>query len=141
VDGNDKGKASGVGDDLAHDLSALDFAAVSPEEFARIVKGLSARQLGDVMRGDLRTRVLGEVFGRMKQQFRPEAAGALTTLVRWKITGESEEVYEAATADGACVVTRGRAPHDPRDGRRGIPQARLRQPRDDVHAAQALGGR
>lgn len=59
---------------LTDELSGLDFAAVSPAEFARIVKGLSAKQLGEVMHGDLRTRVLGEVFGRMRQQFRPEAA-------------------------------------------------------------------
>ncbi|NEE38716.1 acyl-CoA synthase, partial [Streptomyces sp. SID7982] len=79
---------------LTDDLSALDFAAVAPEEFARIVKGLSAKQLAEVMRGELRTRILGEVFGRMKQQFRPEAAGGLTALIRWKITGESDAVYE-----------------------------------------------
>lgn len=111
---NGKGQESGAGGDLTTDLSALDFAAVSPEEFARIVKGLSARQLGEVMHGDLRTRVLGEVFGRMRQQFRPEAAGDLTALIRWKITGESEEVYETAIAGGACEVTRGRSADEPR---------------------------
>ncbi|MFE5239817.1 MULTISPECIES: SCP2 sterol-binding domain-containing protein [unclassified Streptomyces] len=99
---------------LTDELSGLDFAAVSPEEFARIVKGLSAQQLGEVMRGDLRTRVLSEVFGRMRQQFRPEAAGGLTALIRWKITGETDEVYETAIADGACTVSAGRSDGDPR---------------------------
>ncbi|MEV7108827.1 SCP2 sterol-binding domain-containing protein [Streptomyces atroolivaceus] len=96
------------------ELSGLDFAAVSPEEFARIVKGLSARELGEVMHGDLRARVLSEVFGRMKQQFRPEAAGQLKALIRWKITGESEEVYETSIADGACTVSAGRSGAEPR---------------------------
>lgn len=59
---------------LTDGLSGLDFAAVAPDEFARIVKNLSATQLAEVMRGELRTRILGEIFGRMKQQFRPEAA-------------------------------------------------------------------
>ncbi|MCX5415402.1 SCP2 sterol-binding domain-containing protein [Streptomyces sp. NBC_00059] len=99
---------------LTDELSGLDFAAVSPAEFARIVKGLSAQQLGEVMRGDLRTRVLSEVFGRMRQQFRPEAAGGLTALIRWKITGETDEVYETAIADGACTVSAGRSDGDPR---------------------------
>lgn len=90
---------------LTDGLSGLDFAAVAPEEFARIVKNLSAKQLAEVMRGELRTRILGEIFGRMKQQFRPEAAGGLTALIRWKITGESDAVYETAIADGACRVT------------------------------------
>ncbi|MFC8591884.1 SCP2 sterol-binding domain-containing protein [Streptomyces atroolivaceus] len=99
---------------LPDELSGLDFAAVSPEEFARIVKGLSARELGEVMHGDLRARVLSEVFGRMKQQFRPEAAGQLKALIRWKITGESEEVYETSIADGACTVSAGRSGAEPR---------------------------
>ncbi len=67
MDGTSSGK-------LTDDLARLDFAAVAPEEFARIVKSLSAQQIAEVMRGELRTRILGEVFGRMKQQFRPEAA-------------------------------------------------------------------
>ncbi|MZG04376.1 SCP2 sterol-binding domain-containing protein [Streptomyces sp. SID5614] len=99
---------------LTDDLSALDFAAVAPEEFARIVKGLSAKQLAEVMRGELRTRILGEVFGRMRQQFRPDAAGDLTALIRWKITGESDAVYETAIADGSCRVTAGRSDDEPR---------------------------
>ncbi|WP_406144121.1 SCP2 sterol-binding domain-containing protein [Streptomyces sp. NBC_01012] len=99
---------------LTDELSGLDFAAVSPAEFARIVKGLSAKQLGEVMHGDLRTRVLGEVFGRMRQQFRPEAAGGLEALIRWKITGESDEVYETSIANGACTVHQGRSDAEPR---------------------------
>ncbi|WP_030846735.1 SCP2 sterol-binding domain-containing protein [Streptomyces griseus] len=107
MDGTSSGK-------LTDDLARLDFAAVSPEEFARIVKGLSAQQIAEVMRGELRTRILGEVFGRMKQQFRPEAAGGLTALIRWEVTGESDAVYETAIADGACEVTPGRSDAEPR---------------------------
>ncbi|MGC4945361.1 SCP2 sterol-binding domain-containing protein [Streptomyces sp. DT224] len=99
---------------VTDELAALDFAAVSPEEFARIVKGLSAKQLAEIMHGELRTRVLGEVFGRMKQQFRPEAAGALTALIRWKITGDPEVVYETSIADGTCTVSEGRSDAEPR---------------------------
>ncbi|MFE5077867.1 SCP2 sterol-binding domain-containing protein [Streptomyces halstedii] len=99
---------------LTDELAGLDFAAVSPEEFARIVKGLSGRELAEVMRGELRARVLGEVFGRMRQQFRPEAAGRLNALIRWKITGSEELVYETLVADGTCAVTEGRSEAEPR---------------------------
>ncbi|MFD6426268.1 SCP2 sterol-binding domain-containing protein [Streptomyces sp. NPDC060198] len=104
-------------DELTEELSRLDFAAVSPEEFARIVKGLSVKQLDEVMRGALRERILGAVFDRMRQQFRPDAAGGVTALIRWKVTGgadETEEVYETAIADGNCSVTRGRSAAEPR---------------------------
>lgn len=100
--------------ELTEELSRLDFAAVAPEEFARIVKGLSVKQLGEVMHGELRARVLAAVFDRMKQQFRPDAAGQLTALIRWKITGEPDEVYETAIADGNCSVTHGRSAAEPR---------------------------
>ncbi|WP_327678387.1 SCP2 sterol-binding domain-containing protein [Streptomyces sp. NBC_00467] len=102
--------AENIGDELA----ALDFSAVSPEEFARIVKGLSGRELADVMRGELRGRVLREVFGRMKQQFRPENAGSVDALIRWKITGENEEIFETSITDGTCTVHEGRSEQEPR---------------------------
>lgn len=99
---------------LTDELAALDFAAVSPAEFARIVKGLSAKELDALMHGELRTRILGEIFGRMKQQFRPEAAGRLEALIRWRITGESDQVFETSIRDGACTVGVGRSDAEPR---------------------------
>jgi predicted lipid carrier protein YhbT len=102
----------------ADDIAALDFASVTPEEFARIVKGLSAKQLGEIAAdGDLRARVLKEVFGRMERQFRPEAAGTLEALIRWKVTGQGDNpdaVYETKITGGTCAVTEGRSDAEPR---------------------------
>jgi putative sterol carrier protein len=103
-----------VADHSVDDLAALDFSAVSPQEFAKIVKGLSAQQIKEIAQGELRTRVLAEVFGRMERQFRPEAAGSLAAVIRWKVTGDSDVVYETAIADGACTVTAGRSEAEPR---------------------------
>ncbi|WP_406864019.1 SCP2 sterol-binding domain-containing protein [Streptomyces solicamelliae] len=99
-----------MADDIGAHLASLDFAAVSPAEFARLVKGLSAQQIKDLAADEaLRERVLAEVFGRMKQQFRPEAAGTLDALIRWKITGvSSDAVYETRISEGRCEVTEGR---------------------------------
>jgi predicted lipid carrier protein YhbT len=102
----------------ADDIAALDFASVTPEEFARIVKGLSAKQLGEIAAdGALRARVLEEVFGRMERQFRPEAAGTLEALIRWKVTGQGDSpdaVYETKITGGTCTVTEGRSEAEPR---------------------------
>ena len=100
--------------DLADELAELDFASVSPEEFARIVKKVSAKDLSRVMQGEMRERVLGEVFGRMERQFRPDAAGSLEALIRWKVTGESEAVYETRISEGECTVREGRSDGEPR---------------------------
>jgi putative sterol carrier protein len=106
----------------------LDFAAISPEEYAKIVKSLSKREIEELTQDtELRTRVLSEVFGRMEQQFQPESAAGLDTVIRWKITanpaasdasstptGSGDLVYEVAIADGACTVREGRSAADPR---------------------------
>ncbi|MFW6694503.1 SCP2 sterol-binding domain-containing protein [Streptomyces sp. MAR4 CNX-425] len=96
-------------------LAGLDLAAVSPEEYARIVQGLSSKEIEEMARDEaLRARVVGEVFGRMAQQFQPEKAGTLDAVIRWQITGVSEVVYEVTVAGGACSVREGRGSGRPR---------------------------
>ncbi|MFJ6748873.1 SCP2 sterol-binding domain-containing protein [Streptomyces sp. NPDC091266] len=103
-----------MAEDARAQVAELDFARVTPEEFAKIVKGLTRRQIAEIAEGELRTRVLKEVFGRMGRQFRPEAAGSVRALIRWKITGESEVVYETTLDDGTCTVREGRTEAEPR---------------------------
>ncbi|MFZ3570452.1 SCP2 sterol-binding domain-containing protein [Streptomyces sp. BH097] len=102
----------------AEEIAALDFASVTPEEFARIVKGLSAKEINEIARDEaLRTRVLKEVFGRMERQFKPDVAGSLEALIRWKVAGQDEvpeAVYETKIANGTCTVTEGRSDAEPR---------------------------
>ncbi|MYW65881.1 acyl-CoA synthase [Streptomyces sp. SID8379] len=102
----------------ADDIAALDFATVTPEEFARIVKGLSAKEINEIAQdGALRARVLKEVFGRMERQFKPDVAGSLEALIRWKVTGQGETedaVYETKISGGTCTATEGRSDADPR---------------------------
>jgi predicted lipid carrier protein YhbT len=97
------------------DLDSLDLAAVSPEEFARIVKGLSGREIAEIAQDDmLRRRVIAEIFGRMERQFRPDAAGPLNAVIRWKVTGASDVVYETAVADRTLTVREGRSENEAR---------------------------
>ncbi|QNS06180.1 SCP2 sterol-binding domain-containing protein [Streptomyces xanthii] len=102
----------------ADEIAGLDFASVTPEEFARIVKGLSAKEINEIARdAELRGRVLKEVFGRMERQFKPEVAGQLEALIRWKVTGQGdnpEAVYETHISKGTCTVTEGRSDAEPR---------------------------
>ena len=93
----------------------LDFASVSPEQFAEIVKGLSKKEIAELAAdAPLRQRILREIFSRMERQFRPDAAGSLNALIRWKVTGETDVVYEVTVADGTCSVHEGRTEAEPR---------------------------
>ncbi|MGW7083807.1 SCP2 sterol-binding domain-containing protein [Streptomyces sp. NPDC054871] len=99
----------------ADGLAGLDFASVTPEEFAKIVKGLSGKEITEIAQdAELRARVLQEVFGRMGRQFKPEAAGTVKALIRWKITGVDEAVYETDISEGTCTVRDGRSDAEPR---------------------------
>jgi putative sterol carrier protein len=90
-------------------LDDLDFAGVSPEDFAKIVKGLSKQEIAEIAAdAPLRQRVLREIFSRMERQFRPEAAGSLKALIRWQVTGDPDAVYEVTIVDGTCAVHEGR---------------------------------
>ncbi|MEV8015093.1 SCP2 sterol-binding domain-containing protein [Streptomyces sp. NPDC086554] len=99
----------------ADGIAGLDFASVTPEEFAKIVKGLSGKEITEIAQdGELRARVLAEVFARMERQFKPDAAGSLKALIRWKITGVEEVVHETEIANGTCTVREGRSDAEPR---------------------------
>ncbi|MFI6087255.1 SCP2 sterol-binding domain-containing protein [Streptomyces sp. NPDC051218] len=109
--------ADGIGG--ADGLAGLDFASVTPEEFAKIVKGLSGKEIAAIAQdAELRARVLAEIFGRMGRQFKPEAAGSVEALIRWKITGVDETVdeavYETEISEGTCTVREGRSDAEPR---------------------------
>ncbi|MFJ4918934.1 SCP2 sterol-binding domain-containing protein [Streptomyces sp. NPDC088725] len=79
-----------------------------------MVKGLSGRELAEALRGELRQRVLREIFGRMREQFRPENAGTLSAVIRWRITGESDAVFETVIDNGHCTVREGPGEDRPR---------------------------
>lgn len=97
-----------MADDI--DFASLDFASVTPDAFAALVRQASAKELAEAMRGELRARALAEIFARMERQFRPEAAGSLAALIRWEVKGnggEPTEVWETAIAAGTCTARRG----------------------------------
>jgi SCP-2 sterol transfer family len=90
------------------DFDPSDFTSVDPTKFAQIVKSTPDSQLAEVMRGDLRGKVLGEVFARMPASFRPDRAGGTDAVVHWTITGRPDggsDTYEVVIADGACTVS------------------------------------
>jgi predicted lipid carrier protein YhbT len=98
------------------DLDNLDFAAISPQDFALLVKNTPKRTLDEIVAGPARQRILQEVFSRMESRFKPETAGRLDALVRWRISDPQQEdaVYETAIADGTCTLGTGTSDRDPR---------------------------
>ncbi|WP_422737691.1 SCP2 sterol-binding domain-containing protein [Micromonospora sp. WMMD729] len=98
------------------DFDPANFANVGPKEFAQLVKSTPDDKIAQVMSGDLRGKILGEVFGRMPSLFRADRAGSTNAVIHWIITGRPDggsDTYEVVIADGKCEVNE--APqHDPK---------------------------
>jgi hypothetical protein len=88
-------------------LAELDFSAVTPTEFRRIVKETPAREAAEFMAGPYRRRVLDELFSRMERLYKPAAAPDEEAVIRWRICAPDDtwDIYEAHIGGGHCTVT------------------------------------
>lgn len=103
--------------DVAEMLGGLDLAQVDPQTFAKIVGTLSTAQLKAVFADqEWRPKVLDEIFRRMGDHLRPDAAH-VTAVVHWRLTGgagdDGYDRYETVIEQGTCVV-RHESTRDPR---------------------------
>lgn len=98
------------------DIETLDFAEISPDEFARLIKDMSKRELAAIAAGPSRDRIVDEILSRMAASFNPEAAGRLRALIRWRISddGQPDIPFEMDIADGTCKVSSGATDREPR---------------------------
>jgi putative sterol carrier protein len=85
-----------------------DLTAGDPIKFAAQVKAASSAQLTELMSGELRGKLLDEIFARMPKQFRPDRAGSTSAVIHWIISGRPDggaDTYELVVADGACTLS------------------------------------
>lgn len=90
------------------DVERIDMRALSPEDFARLVKDASRSDLVELMSGDHRTRVLDAIFARMSERFRPDKAPSRPSAVHWHVKGRpdgGDDHYELMIEDATCTVT------------------------------------
>ena len=121
---SDQETSNGVGDAATIDPAAIDTSAVDPEEFAKNISKASDDDLKAAMSSPLRPTILNEIFSRMEEHFRAEAAGDVDAVIHWRIGGgpnDSENRYEVIVRNGSPRYTdqagRGAAGHL-QDGRR-----------------------
>jgi putative sterol carrier protein len=93
-----------------------DFSSVDPEQVAGTISSASDEQLREALSGPQREAIIGEVFRRMEQHFKPSSAAGVDAVVHWKIAGGPDgaiDHYEVVLKDGSC--TAGDDPqHEPR---------------------------
>lgn len=90
------------------DFDLSNFSSVDPKQFAKIVKTAPDSQIKEVMQGDLRGKILDEVFGRMPSLFRADRAGSTNAVIHWTITERPDggtDTYEIVIENGTCVLS------------------------------------
>ena len=90
------------------DFDLSNFSSVDPKQFAQIVKSAPDSQIKEVMAGDMRGKILDEVFARMPSLFRPDRAGSTNAVIHWNVTGRSDggtDTYEIVIENGTCALS------------------------------------
>ena len=90
------------------DIDLSNFASIEPKQFAAIVKSASNDQINAALAGDMRDKVLTEIFSRMPALFRADRAGNTSAVIHWNVgDGPHGRVdsYELVIADGKCVLS------------------------------------
>lgn len=96
-------------------IDGVDLSAISPSDFASLVKNAPAAQLDEVMTDPrLRSRILGEVFSRMGEQY--SGSRKTSAVIHWKILdrpGGGYDHFETVVDGGECTVNT-EPEHEPR---------------------------
>jgi putative sterol carrier protein len=88
----------------------IDTSAVDAEEFAKDMASVTDEQLREGIGGPMRDQILDEIFRRMEEHFRPEAAGDTEAVIHWKIGGRPDggsDEFETVIKGATCRVHRG----------------------------------
>jgi putative sterol carrier protein len=98
-------------DRLAAADMGVDLSKMGARTFAGLIGRASKEQLQDVLvRPQLRTRILDEIFRRMQAHLRVERARSVSAVVHWRFTeGTGEggfDRYETVIDDGSCATTK-----------------------------------
>jgi putative sterol carrier protein len=92
-------------------MNELDTSAVDPAEFASGIGQATDKQLEELMSGPMREQILSEIFGRMEEHFRADAARDTDAVIHWRIKGGAGEGgydrWETVIANGACTASQG----------------------------------
>lgn len=90
----------------AFDPGQIDFDNLEYGQFVQLVKTASAADLDQLMSGELRTRVLDEIFGQMASRVRKEKTASMDAIIRWRVGRKDGDFdrYELHILNGSCTA-------------------------------------
>ncbi|WP_025274386.1 SCP2 sterol-binding domain-containing protein [Haloglycomyces albus] len=89
-------------------IADVDFATISPSDFAQLVKSTPKSQINELMgQEEIRAAVLDAIFDRMGSQYK--GSRKTSAVVHWKILDRPDgeyDLYETVLDNGECVVNK-----------------------------------
>ena len=88
----------------------IDPTQIDANELAQNMAQATDEQLAELMAGPMRGQILSEIFRRMSEHFRADAARDADAVIHWEIGGREDgdaDRYETVIANGACDVHEG----------------------------------
>ncbi len=98
-------------------MSTIDPSEVDAAELARNMSQATDAQLAELMAGPMREQILDEIFRRMAEHFRADAARDTEAVIHWRIGGREDrghDEFETVIADGSCEARRGITTEQPK---------------------------
>ncbi len=98
-------------------MSAIDPSQIDAEELAKNMAAATDEQLAELMAGPMRGQILSEIFRRMGEHFRADAAGDTDAVIHWRIGDRADggaDEYETVISGGTCTVHEGLESESPR---------------------------
>lgn len=90
------------------DLDPSTFDDMTAEEFVRIIRGMSDREILATMRGEHRVAILDGIFEHFPLVFSAERAQGVSQVTHMRITGgppdHPDDTYEVVVNDGECWI-------------------------------------
>lgn len=90
-------------------VGEIDLANIDPSAVVKAIGEMSDEQLREGLQSPMRGQIIGEVFNRMEEHFKPETAQGVDAVVHWNITGGPEgaiDRYEIVVREGTVGVNR-----------------------------------
>jgi putative sterol carrier protein len=95
---------------MSDESTAIDPSQIEASELARNMAQATDEQLAELMSGPMRDQILDEVFRRMSEHFRADAAANTDAVIHWQIGGGPDgdtSDYESVIRNGTCEVHEG----------------------------------
>jgi putative sterol carrier protein len=95
---------------MSDESTAIDASQIDANELATNMAQATDEQLTELMSGPMRDQILAEVFRRMSEHFRADAAADTDAVIHWQIGGGPDDGtsdYETVIRNGTCEVHEG----------------------------------